>query len=239
MATKQHYVPNFILSNFASADGTLWVVRKDTGRCWAKRAGRGGRYDAFAENEYLPQEVDDALWPGEDVAAPIMSSILATARTGDVPDLDRADKEHLCRFLLMQILRVPRVKDYAAALDAAAYYAMLCDDPGGEQDNDHPERNLFRRMVGMELEVALVSPDSPSPLLVGDEPCLLARDKVVMRLAQDVCLQLSRPADFAGGFHTLGPDYVAKLNRETFVKAKRFVASPHREVMLKLVRLCS
>ena len=235
MPTKQHYVPNFILRNFVSVDGTLWIMQKDTKRCWARKGGGNDRYDAFAENEYLPQNVDYAFWTREHAAAPIISTILAAGRAGNAPCLVHAENEHLCRFLLAQILRVPRVKDFAVNLHAAAYYSMLRDNPCGDQDIDHPERAVFQKMVGMEVEVAVVKPNTGFPLLVSDEPCFLAEDKVVMRIAQDACLQLSDPAAFAGGYHLLDPGYVAALNRETLAKAQRFIAGPACEPIEQLV----
>ena len=233
---KQHYVPNFILRNFAGPDGALWVFDKQARRCWRKN---GPRYDAFAENEYLPNNVDDVFAPRETAAGPAIESIILSARTAVAPNLDAADREHLCRFLLAQILRVPRLRGYGEKkrIRRSIYHSLLRDDLRGDEDLAHPERGVFRAMLAMWPEVACARPGVQTPLLVNDEPCLWVGDlsqpgaRIVMRLAKDVCVQLSHPADFAGGLHGLGADDVAFLNAEAFRKAARFVAGPTRDAL--------
>ena len=239
MATKQHYVPNFVLRNFASADKTLWIMDKTTEKIWSKRGREEDRYDAFAENEYLPEDVDNAFWEPEEKAAQVVSTILGSARAGEPPCIDTGDKEHLCHFLLGQILRVPRVKRFSEDLHAGAYHTMLEDDPARDPDDEHPQREFYRRVLGPQVAIGGGEPGTATPLLVSDEPCYATETKVVMRIAKDTCLQLSQPAAFGGGYHRLHPDYVAALNRETWDNAHRFIAGPAREPIQHLAAGCT
>ena len=86
---KHHYNPNFILRRFADDSDTLWVLDKDTGRCWPKRGGRQNRYDAFAENGYNTvkdargvddDSVEDFYTEVEARAAPIIDTLVSTAQ---------------------------------------------------------------------------------------------------------------------------------------------------------------
>ena len=59
-------------------------------------------------------------------------------------------------------------------------------------------------------DVARVSPRVSAAFLISDEPCVAAPQPLplpgrlmVMRIAADVCLRLSQPANCAGGFHEL------------------------------------
>ncbi|MDE0039329.1 MAG: DUF4238 domain-containing protein [Gammaproteobacteria bacterium] len=240
----QHYTSNFVLVNFAGTDGALWIADKGSGRCWVRRSrSHPPRYDAFAQNQYVPTDVDEVLTERESAAAPVMRKVIKSARAGVAPDLPLADKEDLCAFLFVQIVRAPRVKQWAEKLDSQALYEMLTDRLTSAADARHPERTFFRRMMEMPLEVGRVRPDAALPLLIGDEPCLARAqyaesdeqlgngpfgvpDQVIMPVAKDVYVQLSLPDNFAGGFHELDIEYVKALNAQIVSKAQRFVAGP-------------
>ena len=247
----QHYVPNFVLVNFAGADRALWIADKGSGQCWVRRPrSKCPRYDAFAQNRYVPTEVDNVLTNRESAGASVVRKVVESARDGVSPDLLPADKQDLCAFLFVQILRVPRVKQWAEKLDAGALYEMLTDRLTGAIEERHPERTFFRRMMDMPLEVGRVRRDAALPLMMGDEPCL-ARvphvqdgeqvgdglfelpDQVTMPVSKDVYVQLSLPENFAGGFHELDTEYVEALNEQVVRKAQRFVAGPNKASLMQ------
>ena len=98
---KHHYNPNFILRRFADDSDTLWVLDKDTGRCWPKKGGRQNRYDAFAENGYNTvknargaddDSVEDFYTEVEARAAPIIDTLVSTAHARLLPHIGPVDK---------------------------------------------------------------------------------------------------------------------------------------------------
>ena len=153
----QHYISNFVLVNFAGTGGALWIADKESGHCWVRRPrSQPPRYDAFAQKQYVPTVVDDVLTERESAAAPVMRKVVESARAGVAPDFRRADKQYLCAFLFVQILRAPRVKQWAEKLDPHALYEMLTDRLTVPVDERHPERTFFLRMMEMALEVSRV-----------------------------------------------------------------------------------
>ena len=236
MAGKnQHYVPNFVLKNFAGDDSTLWVLDKEEGRISCIEGKEDPpRYDAFTANEYLPGSVDDSFGVKESKAAQVITKIIKQARNGDVPNLGPRQMKILCHFLLLQITRVPRVKEFSEDLSASLYHEMLVDDVEGDEGVAHPNRALFNRMRDLDLGVVVAPDPGVLSLLVGDEPCMckgeLTRpgDLVTMRIAKDVLLQLRHPDD-DGGWHFVAEDeFVRALNVEAFNTATRFLAGPDR-----------
>lgn len=231
MSTKQHYVPNFILRKFASRDRTLWILDKSTGNCWSKRGGKRNRYDDFVQNNYLPQKVDDTIGLREYAAAPLILRILVEARSGVASSLSDTDKTDLCRFLVNQILRGPRVKKFAEKLHSQFYYSMLKDDLDGARDSEYPERDLFQKMTHMQLVPAIVDANTNNLLVISDEPCWFTYDVVVMRIAKDAIIQLHNVGESGPGVHILDSNWVTKLNRESINKADRFIAGPNRATL--------
>lgn len=154
-----------------------------------------------------------------------MRKVIESARAGVAPDLPLADKEDLCAFLFAQIVRAPRVKQWAEKLDSQALYEMLTDRLTSAADARHPERTFFRRMMEMPLEGRAGPSGRGGTAAGGDEPCLARAqyaegdeqlgdgpfsvpDQVIMPVAKDMYVQLSLPDNFAGGFHELDVEYV-------------------------------
>ena len=113
---KHHYNPNFNLRRFANEQRTLWVLDKATGRVWAKKGGRSGRYDAFAENGYNTvkyadgtedNSVEDFYTEVEARAAPVADGIIRVANADLMPAISELDKDTLVRFLWAQWARSP------------------------------------------------------------------------------------------------------------------------------------
>ncbi len=258
---KNHYIPDFILGNFAGDDEALRIMNKKTGRIWAKNPARKSRknrrrggYDAFAENSYHPATVEAALGKCESDAAPVIGKIIERARSGEAAELDCEEKERLCTFLLVQILRSPRMKDFALAHNGEfpeskeILWQMQLDLGRGENpakadhealaNVEHVRQHqdldgiVLRRMTEMNIDVGIVSARDDASFVIGDEPCLLngllakPGDIATMPLAKDVYVQLSRPEDSTGGLHKVSPEFVRALNAQAYGKAKRFVAGP-------------
>ena len=231
---KQHYVPNFILRNFASCDGVLWIINKETGDCWSRTGGKQNRLNDFVENKYLPSRVDQAISLNESNAAPIIKQILIMARKGVAPSLTRTDKKKLCKYLYNQILRAPRVREHGENIHSGLYHSMLEDNPDAVLDNEYPERELFHAMVWMDLESAVIPKHINSHLVVSDEPCWHSEEIVVMRIAKDAFIQLGNFNRGVSFVHAIEPDFVDELNLESMKKAHRFVAGPDQAVLQAL-----
>ena len=120
---KHHYNPNFILRRFADEHGTLWLLDKNTGRCWPKRGGRRRRYEAFLENGYNTvtdssgaddDSVEDFYTEIETRAAPVIDTMITVAHSGLMPAIGPEAKEYLIRFSLGSVRSVAvRASSYA------------------------------------------------------------------------------------------------------------------------------
>ena len=128
---KHHYNPNFILRRFVDASGTLWVLDKQSGRCWPKKGG-SGRYDVFAENDYntvrdsqgAPDDsVEDYYTKIETRAAPIVDRVIDAVDFGFYPHITQIDREDLARLLWAQHVRSP-FERAATRRDGTARRAM-------------------------------------------------------------------------------------------------------------------
>ena len=259
--TLRHYVPNFILRNFADDNGVLWVLDKETGKCFSDKGGDKRRYRAFAERDYNPPHTESVLADIESSAAPVVERLIEHARCGMPPELDPASKGRLCTFLLIQSLRVPRVKNWVISehweyeRDKELLWQIFselrnADFPGGLEadaadstieNHEQLEKIFWLRMMKMNIFVATLGGTRGYGLIVGDEPCLMRQylvrsgDVVVMPLASDVWLELSRPEDLPGGLSKLDRAWTEALNLQTFEKARRFVAGSSEDCLRNLV----
>lgn len=252
-----HYVPNFILKNFAHESNGLSILDKLDDRCFLDKGG-GGSYDnAFAEHSYNPIHVEEVLSRIESNASPHVKKLIDSARCGEYAVLDAAEKGNLCTFLLVQSLRIPSVQNWVMKnqweleRDKDVLWQMfkdLCENkyPVGleseklnEELTEHPylEKIIWLRMMDMNINVGTVKADPGTFLLIGDVPCLmkgyLAKqgDVLTMPLAKDVYIELSRPESSAGRWFELSNDDVHDLNVQTYSKACRFVAGACRDLL--------
>lgn len=265
----QHYISNFTLRNFADEQDVLWIMDKHLGRLRSMRGSRDGakpgpknqiRYKAFGENRYNPDHVENALCKVESEAAGVIRDILDGARAGKPIILDHRGKFQLCAFLFAQIVRVPRMKQFAMQMGRQnseakrVYWEMFSNIGVGSvpteldravadpsvTDHDCQDLILLRRMTLMQLDITKITSANHANFMIGDEPCLmngfLARpgEIVTMPLAKDVTVQLSRPEDSAGGLHPCGAEFALAKNTETFKKANRFVAGPDPSALRRL-----
>lgn len=253
-----HYVPSFILKNFENENGVLWVMDKKDGHCFSDK---GERNKAFAENNYNPDKVEDSLYQIESSASGIVKEILESARRDETPELNVSEKECLCNFLTVQILRVPRVKNWVMNKDwerpgDKEYLWRMCSElldnivivdlkkakvDVNLSEHPHLEKIICARMMDMNLNVLRIRQDLDMAFLISDEPCLMkgmlatSGDCVTMPLAKDVFIELSRPEDSPGGMHDASTAWIEELNLQSYVKADRLVAGSSREY-LKSVR---
>lgn len=252
-----HYVPNLILRNFADDDGVLWIMDKKQARCWLDKGG-GGTYDnAFAEHDYNPSSVEKVLNRIESKARWVVEKIIDLARCGMDPVVEPAEKGHLCTFLFVQALRIPRVKSWVmneewefdgdkdilwqmfSDLSEDKYPGSLEAEKANANLTEHPhlEKIIWLRMMDMSMDVLRISSKTGAAFLISDEPCLMKRrlahpgDRVIMPLAKDVCIQLSRPEDSSGGLHEIRGELVEELNVQSYTKARRFVAGPAQQCL--------
>jgi len=247
---KYHYVSDFVLSNFAGDDELLQIMSKRTGRIWEKgpREKRGpsrrrAGYDAFAENKYYPKTVEKALHNVESDAAPVIKKIIVSARTGELTRLECQEKRSLCDFLLVQILRTPRMKEIVRT--------HVNDFPEGEQNmmevllaicekSQIDGVQFDERMAAMSIDVGVTDPGDGASFVIGDVPCVFNGDLtelghiVTMPVARDVYIQLTRPEESQGELYTVSADEVQDLNIQAYKYATKFVAGPDRALLERL-----
>ena len=129
---KHHYNANFNVGRFADDQGVLWILDKQSGRCWAKKGGKQGRYDVFAVQGYNTvkdasgandDSVEDFYTEIESFAAPVIDTLIGSAGAGRVPTIGERNKEHLVRFLWAQYMRSPFERE-ATLEDGTAHRAM-------------------------------------------------------------------------------------------------------------------
>ena len=233
-----HYVPNFNLKNFTDNTDTLWVMDKIDGRCFHNRSRRG-RFDyAFAKHGYNPSVVEEVFAEIESKVSPIVEKVIDWARSGKYVELTSMEKGHLCTFLFVQSLRIPRVKNWVMSTrwefesDREVLWQMfrdLCEDqyPVGleaEKSNaeitEHPyfEKIIWFRMMDMNINVWTLNENACTSLLIGDEPCLKKGflikqgDFQTIPLAKDVYIELTRSDGGPGGRFELSERDVQDLN---------------------------
>ena len=259
--TLRHYVPNFILRNFADDNDVLWVLDKETRMYFSDKGAANRRYRAFAEHGYNPWNTESVLSDIESSAAPVIEQLIEHARCGLPPELDPTSKGRLCTFLLVQSLRIPRVKNWIMSKqweyerDKQMLWQMFSELKNGNfpagleadaadptvKDHDQLEKVFWLRMMEMNIFVATVGDRRGDGLIVGDEPCLMRRylvrsgDVVVMPLASDVWLELSRPEDSPGGLGKLDRAWTHALNLQSYKKAHRFVAGTSEDCLREVV----
>lgn len=107
---RHHYIPQFLLRNFADPQNRLWVLRKDTKTIFQASTKAifyenhlyskldGGQYDAALEKLYSKLESQ---------AAPIVARIVADVRSDRLPTLTKDEREVWSQFYYQQMKRVP------------------------------------------------------------------------------------------------------------------------------------
>ncbi len=118
-----HYVPQFLLRNFADKKGKLWVLRKDTGKLFRASTesvfaethlystiDKAGAYDIALENAYSKLESD---------AAPIVTRMIKDVRQGAIPTLSEDERITWSQFYYQQMKRVP---EFHGKLDLMASF---------------------------------------------------------------------------------------------------------------------
>ena len=275
---KHHYNANFNIRRFTDANGTLWVLDKDSGRSWSKTGGGQDRYDVFAEKSY--NTVIDARGNHDDSveryyteveanAAPVIDMIIELARAGLVAPLNPVKHENVCRFLWAQYVRSPferlaTMKDDTAqrAMDEAVLdtcvkfgispqiiAAFLPKDLREMMDNaivkaptapEEPD-NAVAHMKRMVVDVLKVLPAADADFITSDRSCLVEPilrpgGSVLMPVAKDVAVQLSRPENSSGNLVSVGRARVDGINERIYHTALRYVAGPRPDHLSNLFR---
>ena len=254
-----HYVPNFVLKNFADDTNGLWIMNKIQGHFFRDKGG-GDTYDnAFAEHGYNPSDAESVLARIESMASPIVKKIIDLARAGKYAVLDSTEKGYLCTFLFVQALRIPRVKNWVMNKqwefdgDKNTLWEMFSDlcenkypvgldaEKSNEDLTEHPhfEKIIWLRMMEMSINVMSIKKDTCNALLIGDEPCLMKGflinkgDCLTMPLAKEVYIELLRPEESPGTWFELSEKDVQELNVQTYSKAHRFVAGVAKDSLIQ------
>ena len=261
-----HYVPDFILRDFADSQEILWILDKRTRKIWPKKPSekiRQSGYAAFAENDYNPNDVEKLLSQLEGEAAPIIRNIVESARCRKVAVLDHLEKELLCSFLLVQTLRIPRVRNFAVNRDwevpqgrQLLWYMLrdicahqLPDGLAAElcnpdlTEHEHLVVIVWKRMTNMIMDVLRIDDPNAPKFVIGDEPCLRkgwlvqSGDLVIMPLTADTYIQMSMVGDSIGEYSECSVQMVEALNAQTLEKSHRFVAGPSQLYLKRISRI--
>jgi hypothetical protein len=108
---RHHWVPRFLLQNFCDASGLLWVQQLETGAVWQAIPENvfveRHRYSTIEEDGHRDPQLELDYARLEAAASPIVSSLIAAARSGSPPDLSPTDREKWDTFFYHQFKRVP------------------------------------------------------------------------------------------------------------------------------------
>ena len=112
LSRRNHYVAEFIVRNFAGANGRLHVFNKERGKRYQSKPKdvflekrRFVRYSDGGEQDDF--EVEEQLNKIESAAAPAIRRILASARNGDFPKLSPEHQGAWKQFFFTSLLRTP------------------------------------------------------------------------------------------------------------------------------------
>lgn len=115
---RHHFVPRFILANFAGADGRLWVGSRATRKTWNTAPENvfveQHRYSAIRDDGSRDPALEARYSKLEGDAKPIVDTILASARAGRPPVTSASDKRTWDAFFYHQVKRVPAVSSALA-----------------------------------------------------------------------------------------------------------------------------
>ncbi len=116
---RQHYIPQFYLTNFASKEGKrnkIWVLDKVEQRQWTtsptKAAHRRNYYRYSEETTDDPDEIEHAMGKIESLAAPVLRKILASK---NLPESDE-ERGILLNFVALMAVRVPGARGVTRVL---------------------------------------------------------------------------------------------------------------------------
>lgn len=196
---RHHFVPQFLLRNFADADDKLWVLRKETGKLFQGRSDAifaenhlystiddSGAYDAALEKEYSKLE---------SAAAPIVTDIVSKVRDGVLPTLNQDQRSIWSQFYYQQIKRVPEfhakldlTKDVEGTLEGAiAKYEALTGKTVTEAEIAElktkeslakVQRNALARALAdagprvmtLLMQIGLQFGRAEAPIVIGSQP---------------------------------------------------------------------
>lgn len=111
---RQHYIPKFYLTNFASKEGKrskLWVLDKDQRRQWTttptKAAHRRNYYRISEQTADDPNVIEHAMGNIESQVAPVLRKIVAS---NDLP-ASREAHDIFINFVALMVVRVPGTRN--------------------------------------------------------------------------------------------------------------------------------
>ncbi len=126
---RHHYVPQFILRNFANGNQKLYYFRRKDGS-----VRETSSKNVFVKNHAYTEEQEDGtksapveseLAQLEGLASDVIDKIITTARSGDGPMLAEPERRIWLRFLYSQFMRHPAAQKSAREPD---YMSVIIDD---------------------------------------------------------------------------------------------------------------
>lgn len=119
---RHHYVPRFLIANFISKVGKVWVRRTSDGAVWQAKPEsvyvERHRYSTIAANGRRdPQlELDYAVLEG--AARPVVDKLIADGRAGRSATTSPNEKAVWDEFLYQQMKRVPAMTDQLSSIQS-------------------------------------------------------------------------------------------------------------------------
>lgn len=137
---RHHFVPTFLIRNFAGTDGLVWFMDKESGQTLPEPRNpnkvlfRSHLYTAVdvAGSKDVSQEIAFGLL--ENAAAPVVKRIVKAARVGRVPGLTAQEKETWDSFLYEQWRRVP---DLRKSLFTPEFLQSIIDESVSDYRNHY------------------------------------------------------------------------------------------------------
>ena len=197
---KQHYIPKFLLKQFADESGRLWVHDKDRRRTYPTSPGNAFvqrdlyttfRFGHIPKNthpeSFLQSMAKDYSYETERFAndlegnvAPIVSRIIQNARSGQFPRLTEQQAACWKRFMLAMARRTPESQRRATSIsgDDAFYEAVKAraeadnhELPDQESLYRDPQIRQLRDRVLANINAKFAAGDSPRERLEEDRFC--------------------------------------------------------------------
>lgn len=146
---RHHFVPRFILANFAGGDGKLWVRSLVSGSAWSATSENvyveGHRYSTIESDGSRDGALETSYSELEGAAKPVVDKLISAARIGAPPVLDGDERAIWNEFFYHQLKRVPAMTKAVAAKEGWTERLEAVID-GLESRGIHPSPELLAEL---------------------------------------------------------------------------------------------
>ena len=190
-----HYIPRLLLSNFVDSAGFLHMFDRKGQKYFSLKPGNAfienhltRMYD-FSSDDYS-YEAEEILSQIEGRAAPVIKTIIESARTNEIPQLSQEERDDWKRFYHAMCRRTPEFSEEMLTHDERFddIYHLVLERLLRQQGVDSPERGFFDKHPMLTEAKLRIKKNNKSRFASGDHPHLQSD---VEHFCQDTGLRIA------------------------------------------------